>query len=227
MILNTESDPASTAWLSSIPISLSSGFSSVLSILISGHARRTFEVSSSVTVSPLSVPLAFTHAVFVYPCVVLSFEQLYLNLSPGSNTLLVLSPSQRITKLVQVDGTVSGSVTCPPHCGATASTTEISVRSSFPLLITTIVNTAGDPLSTVCESATSPSRSSGFPSLFIILTLGFGSSTITGVVSVSVTHSPLVSPSASTLASFVNPSVTFSFVHVYSTHSPGSSTVLS
>lgn len=176
VILNTASSPTATVCVS-FPIEPSVSTFGLLSsfvILILGHSTTTTDVSSSSTGFPVSGSSASTDAVFVYPSVVLACSQVYVNDSPGFNTS---SPFPFTVNQLNVDGTVDGSVTCPPQFGASVSVITMFVRSDVPVFLTVILNTALAPDATVCVSSAPPSLSSGFASDLIISMFGPESNT--------------------------------------------------
>ena len=72
---------------------------------------------------------------------------MYSKYSPGSSILFDALPwlEPLIVNQINVLGKSFGSVTDPAQLGARASVRTISVRSSFPLLVTRILNTALSP----------------------------------------------------------------------------------
>jgi len=123
-----------------------------------------------------------------------------------------------VVKFDHVAGFVPGSVTFPPQFGATVSVREISLRSSVPLLVTLILNTAVSPVFTVWVSfPMAPSRSALFASVFT--TWIEGVTRRTSVSSVSYTVTPLVTPVPFVFALLLYGAVVFGFAHVYSNHS--------
>lgn len=146
-----------------------------------GPSIRTSVGSSSSTGVLLFLPTASTLAVFVYAAVVLSLSQVYSKYSPGCKNASLLSPEPPTEKLDHVLGNVPGSVTFPAQFGSIASVRTISFKSSVPLFVTLILNTAFSPTPTVCVSfPTDPSWSNiGFSSVLSMSTFGQTGITVT------------------------------------------------